>query len=112
MTSLARRRHSQSKNPASLIPSTIIIIPLMKRMVLQLMPVFISLTVMWPVYQKVVSAMLSRLSAFHTSGRLCMASRKTTTRVSTPATRVTKYRGNFSRTISTNMTTKIITAKI
>ena len=67
---------------------------------------------MWPVYQKVVSAMLSRLSAFHTSGRLCMASRKTTTRVSTPATRVTKYRGNFSRTISTNMTTKIITAKI
>ena len=92
--------------------STMIIIPLMKMMVLQLMPVFISLTAVWPVYQKVVSAMLCKLRASSTAGRLCILSKNTPTRVRAPATRVTRWRGNFSRTISTNMTTKITTDRI
>ena len=89
-----------------------IIMPVMKRTVLQLMPVFMSVDPWAPVYQKVVSAMLSKLRAFHTSGQLCMVTRKTTTRVSPPAARATRCRGKRSRTISTNITTKITTARI
>ena len=86
--------------------------PVMKRMVLQLMPVFMPVDPWAPVYQKVVSAMLWKLRACHTSGQLCMVSRNTTTRVSPPATKVTTWRGIFSRTISINMTTKMATARI
>ena len=92
------------------MPSTMIIMPAMKRMVLQLMPVFISLWGPCPTYQKVFSAMLSRLKAVQTAPGLCITARKTIRTVQPPATRVTMYRGNRSRTISTNMMTKMITA--
>ena len=89
-----------------------IIMPAINRMVLQLMPEFISLWGPWPTYQKVRSAMLSRLKAVHTALGLRITARKTTRMVHPPATRVTRYRGNRSRTISINMMIKIMTASI
>ena len=66
-----------------------IIMPLMKIMVLQLMPVFISFTAAWPVYQNVVVAMLPKLRASSTAAQECISPKKTTIRVRAPAQSVT-----------------------
>ena len=69
--------------------STMIIMPVMKMMVLQLMPVFSSPSP-WSAYQKPVSAMLWKLSASHTAAGLRMQQRKTTTMVTAPARSATR----------------------
>ena len=71
------------------MPSTMTIIPVIKMMVLQLMPLCISPP--WPtVYQKVGSIMVCRARDAFTASKLCMARMKTTRMVAPPATRATR----------------------
>ena len=100
--------HSQWKKPLSAMPSTMIIIPQMKKIVSQLIPVEAE-PPPWLI-QKEGSAMLYRLSASHAAAPLCMQTPNTTTRVSPPHTSVTRCRGNFSMTMRANITRKIPTA--
>ena len=93
---LARRRQSQSKNPASLIPSTITIMPTRKRTVLQLIPTLRSVTPPWA-NQNWGLPKLSTLRASMTASRLPITPSSTTTTISPPAAKVSTWRGHLPR---------------
>ena len=88
-SALASRRQIQSKKPASLMLSTMTIIPVRKRMVLQLMPTFSSVTPPWA-NQTCGLKKLPTLSASSTAAGLPMAPSRTTTTITPPADRVSK----------------------
>ena len=103
--------HSQRKKPAFAMPSTMIIIPAMKMIVDQLMPEDASSPAV-PAYQKLTVKMLRTFSVSNMAGRLRSPTPCTKTRVSRPHPRVVYWRSIFSVTTSTNITTKMATAKI
>ena len=107
----ASHRLIQSKKPASLISSTMIIMPDRKRMVLQLTPVLNSVMPMWE-NQNSNFRKLFTLRASHTAAGLPMDRRKTSTIIKPPADRVTRCRGYFPQRTRMNMTTAMAMARI
>ena len=91
------------------MPSTMIIMPAIKVMVSQLMPVEVVAAPIW--YQKFGWKMLYRLSASNTARPLRMHRPNTTVRVRKPHPRVAMCRSTFSVTIRKNMARKITTAE-
>ncbi len=110
-TLCASQRLIQSKKPASLISSAMIIMPVRKRTVLQLMPVLNSVMPMWE-NQNSNFKKLFTLRASHTAAGLPMDSRKTNTIISPPADSVTKCRGYLPQRTRMNMTTAMAMARI
>lgn len=106
----ASRMHSHRKKPLSAMPSTITIMPAIKSMVSQLMPVVVSTSPRE--YQKVGEIKLWKLRDSATAAGSRIQSPNTMTRVARPQARVTRWRGNFSSTSSKNITRKIATAAI
>ena len=82
----ARRRLTQSKKPASPMPSTSTIMPVRKNIVLQLMPTFSSVTPPWANQNRGVRK-LCRLKASSTAGGWVSSS---TTSIQHPAHRETR----------------------
>ena len=116
LTSFAILKHNQRKKPASAIPSTIIIIPVMKMIVSQLIPastvgIAPSATASEP-YQKVGLIMLLKFRVSSILPTSCMQIPNVTSKVSAPQPKVTYCRSILSMTIRTNMVMKIITAVI
>lgn len=110
-TALASVMHSQRKNPALAMPSTIIIIPAIKMMVAQLIPLELSSEAP-AVYQKPGVKMFAMFSVDHTASKLLRQIPNTITSVASPQQRVTMWRSILSIIISTNITTNISTAAI
>ena len=110
-TALAKVMHIQRKKPALAMPSTIIIIPAMNRMVDQLMPLALSLPGPSS-YQKDRLRNWCRFRVSRAAGTLCMARPKTKSRVAQPHSSVTVCLWNLSRMMSRNMTRKILTARV
>ena len=110
-TMRASAMHSQRKNPLSAMPSTITIMPAIKKMVSQLMPVEVS-PPLSAANQNGVCTMLCTLSAFITAPMSCISRLNTTSSVSSAADSVTICRSTFSLMISPNIPIKITIAAI
>ena len=108
---LARRRQTQSKKPASLIASTMIIMPARKRMVLQLIPTLNSVTPPWA-NQNWGLTKLSTLRASRAAAGLPIVPSSTTKTIAPPAASVRRYRGYFPWRSAENNTIAMIRAKI
>ena len=102
---------SQRKNPAFAMPSTMIIIPAMKRIVSQLIPEEAS-PASPAVYQNPGVKIVWTFRVRMTASRLCMPTPKTNIRESRAHPRVTICRSSTSVMMRTNMARKIRIAKI
>ena len=111
LTVLARSMHSHLKNPTRAIPSTIIIIPEMKMIVAQLIPLD-SPSPPSAAYQNPSVKMFSTLSVLRAASAECMPRPNTRISVRAPHTRVVHCRSNISRMMRMNITTKMETDKI
>ena len=111
LTAFAIVRQSQRKNPAFAMPSTITIIPAMKMIVDQLMPLELSPPCDETCQNSVVN-MLFTLSVSIIALGLFIQMPNTITIVARPQPNVTHWRGILSIIISANITTNIITAQI
>ena len=86
-----------------------IIIPVMKKMVDQLMP---ELALSEAPYQKSARKIAPRFRAFLIASQLCMQMPNTTTSTRAALPRVTYWRSNLSMMMSANMPTKMTAARI
>ena len=111
LTALARVRQSHLKKPACPMPSIMTIIPPMNRIVAQLIPLDSSVA-SCAAYQNDGWKMFLNASVSMIACGLRMQTPKTRTIIRRPAPRVIRCRGIFSMTIITNMTMKILTARI
>ena len=105
------RMQSHLKKPTLAIPSTMIIIPRMNRMVSQLMPLEVS-AVSAAEYQKPGVKKQRRFNVSQIAEGLRMAMPMTPIRVSRPHARVMTWRSQISVMIRMNIARKITIAKI
>ena len=110
-TAFAIVRQSQRKNPAFAIPSTITIIPAMKIIVAQLIPLELSLPCPDVCQNSRVNILLT-LSVSIIALGLFIQIANTITIVASPQPSVTQCLGILSIIISANISTKITMAKI
>ena len=111
LTALAIVRQSQRKNPALAIPSTITIIPAIKIMVAQFIPLELSLPLPEVCQNSVVNMLLMFKVSIIAFGLLIQIA-NTIIIVARPQPRVTQWRGILSIIISANISTNITMAKI
>ena len=103
--------HSHRKNPVIAMPCTIIIIPIMKKMVDQLIPTD-SFANPWGSYQNSAVKIPCRFKVCHMASVLCMQIPKTRINIRQPLTNATICRSICSQIIRANITIKIKAATI
>ena len=111
LTSFAIVMQSQRKNPAFAIPSTIIIIPARNMIVAQLTPPVLS-DELPASYQKPSVNMFLTLSVSVKALILCIDRPNTRTAVASPQHSVTRHFSILSVIMSTNITIKMVSARI